>query len=58
VVTVNWQVYLNHKLVYAKSFQENFLLILYYGYRFWKGWVQMKAKEAAKTDKEIKPRKK
>ena len=39
IITINWQVYLNYKLVYTKSFQEDFLLILYYGYRFWKGWV-------------------
>ncbi|PMD58929.1 uncharacterized protein K444DRAFT_613725 [Hyaloscypha bicolor E] len=48
VVTVNWQVYLNHKLVYSESFQEDFLSILYNGYRFWQGW----------TDKEIKARRK
>ena len=58
VVTVNWQVYLNHKLVYSESFQEDFLLILYNGYRFWQGWVQMRVDEAAKTDKEIKARRK
>ena len=37
VVTMNWQIYLNYKLVYSESFQENFLLILYNRYRFWQG---------------------
>jgi len=58
MVSLNWQVYLNYKLVYSESFQEDFSSILHYGYRFWKTWVYMKAEDAAKTDKEIKIRRK
>jgi len=32
MVTVNWQVYLNYKLVYTEAFQEDFLYSLYYLY--------------------------
>ncbi|KAH8778116.1 hypothetical protein F5882DRAFT_156237 [Hyaloscypha sp. PMI_1271] len=58
MVTVNWQVYLNHKLVHAEAFQEDFLCSLHHPYRHWKSWIHMKAEDTAKTDKEVKARKK
>jgi hypothetical protein len=58
IVTINWQVYLNYKLVHTEAFQEDFLYKLYYRYRYWKCWIQMKADNTAKTDKEVKARRK